>query len=129
VVFPYPPCFASQSPRWRKRFVLTYIDNSNALRYYCHMIKSFADSDTERVWNQQWIKQIPRETQQIAFRKLIMIHRSVTLRDLMTPPGNRLEKLTGNREGQMSIRINKRYRICFTWHNCDAYNVEIVDYH
>ena len=105
------------------------IDNNNATRYYFYMIRSFADSDTEKVWKQQWIKRVPREIQQIAFRKLIMIHRSVNLSDLMIPPGNRLEKLTGNREGQLSIRINRRYRICFTWHNSDAYDVEIVDYH
>ncbi len=99
------------------------------MRYYSCMIKSFAAKETEKVWNQQWTKQLPREIQQIAFRKLIMIHRSTTLTDLMIPPGNRLEKLTGDFEGQMSIRINKQYRICFTWHNGDAYDVAIVDYH
>ena len=58
-----------------------------------------------------------------------MIHRAISLNDLTVPPGNRLEKLTGSREGQMSIRINRQYRISFTWHNNDAFNVEITDYH
>ncbi|MGM0653530.1 MAG: type II toxin-antitoxin system RelE/ParE family toxin [Bacillota bacterium] len=93
------------------------------------MIKSFADKNTEKVWNQQWISQLPKEIQKIAFRKLVIIHRSVSLNDLKVPPGNRLEKLTGIREGQMSIRINRQYRICFTWSNNDAYDVEITDYH
>ena len=93
------------------------------------MIRSFADKNTEKVWNQQWTKEMPREVQKVAYRKLIMIHRSISLNDLMAPPGNRLEKLSGNREGQMSIRINKQYRICFTWRNNDAFDLEITDYH
>jgi len=93
------------------------------------MIKSFADKETEKVWKQQWTNQLPKEVQSIAFRKLIMIHRSISLNDLMVPPGNRLQKLSGKREGQTSIRINKQYRICFTWRNNDAYDVEIIDYH
>ena len=58
-----------------------------------------------------------------------MLHAAVELRDLASPPGNRLERLRGNREGQHSIRINDRWRICFVWKNGNAYNVEIVDYH
>ncbi len=58
-----------------------------------------------------------------------MLNRSETLNDLKVPPGNRLEKLHGNREGQMSIRINERWRICFKWEDRDCYDVEIVDYH
>ena len=67
--------------------------------------------------------------QTIAFRKLRMLNRSVTLNDLRVPPGNRLEKLHGERKGQHSIRVNEQYRICFRWRDGDAHNVEIVDYH
>lgn len=58
-----------------------------------------------------------------------MIHKSINLKDLRTPPGNRLEKLSGDRAGQWSIRINDQWRICFEWHDEDAYDVEITDYH
>ena len=67
--------------------------------------------------------------QPVAFRKLRMLHNSKTINDLRVPPGNHLEKLKGNREGQYSIRINDQYRICFEWRDGDAYRVEIVDYH
>ena len=67
--------------------------------------------------------------QQTALRKLRMLNRSTTLADLQVPPANRLEKLRGDRASQYSIRINDQWRICFTWRNGDAYNVEIVDYH
>ena len=65
----------------------------------------------------------------MAFRKLRMLNRALTLADLRVPPGNRLEMLRGDREGQYSIRINEQWRICFEWRDGDAYNVEIVDYH
>ncbi|MDY6827293.1 MAG: type II toxin-antitoxin system RelE/ParE family toxin [Bacillota bacterium] len=93
------------------------------------MIKSFADKDTENIWKQQWTNKFPEEVQKIAFRKLIMIHSSTSLNDLMVPPGNRLEKLKGKQLGQMSVRINKQYRICFTWYNSNAYEVKITGYH
>ena len=64
-----------------------------------------------------------------AFRKLRMIHNSENLMDLRMPPGNRLEALSGDRQGQYSIRINEQWRICFRWSDDDAYDVEIVDYH
>lgn len=72
---------------------------------------------------------MPQDIQQVALRKLRMLHRAVNLQDLRIPPANRLEKLRGEREGQYSIRINDQWRICFEWKNGDAYNVEIVDYH
>lgn len=77
-------------------------------------------------------RQLPISIQQGALRKLRMLHRSTALKDLRVPPANRLEKLRGDRSGQYSIRINDQWRICFAWHNgdaYDAYNVEIVDYH
>ena len=67
--------------------------------------------------------------QRIAFRKLRMLNRSENLTDLRVPPGNRLEKLHGDRKGQYSIRINEQYRICFRFRDGDSHNVEIVDYH
>ena len=72
---------------------------------------------------------MPREIQQVALRKLRMINNSKNLSDLKIPPANRLEKLSGNREGQHSIRINDQWRICFIWRDGDAYDVEITDYH
>ena len=65
----------------------------------------------------------------MALRKLRMLNRATTLNDLKVPPGNRLEKLHGQREGQFSIRINEQYRICFKWINGDSLDVEIMDYH
>ncbi len=67
--------------------------------------------------------------QEIAYRKLRMLHNAYTLNDLRVPPANRLEKLKGDRIGQHSIRINDRYRLCFKWQDGDAFDVEIVDYH
>jgi proteic killer suppression protein len=67
--------------------------------------------------------------QQIALRKLRMLNRAVTLNDLRIPPANHLEKLIGKRKGQYSIRINDQWRICFKWHQGDAFEVEIIDYH
>ncbi len=65
----------------------------------------------------------------MAFRKLRMLHRAQTLRDLRVPPGNRLESLKGDRKGQYSIRVNDQFRICFAWRSGDAFDVEMVDYH
>ncbi len=67
--------------------------------------------------------------QRVALRKLRMLNQSMDLNDLRMPPGNRLDALKGDREGQHSIRINDQYRICFVWKDNDAYDVEIVDYH
>jgi len=93
------------------------------------MIKSFANMDTEKIWKQQRVNSLPWEIQKTGLRKLFMLHHAVSPQDLKVPPGNRLEKLSGNRKGQWSIRINDQYRICFRWKNGDAFNVEIVDYH
>ena len=93
------------------------------------MIKSFADRETEKVYNQQFSRKLPSTIQRIALRKLIMINGAETLIDLRVPPANRLEALHGDREGQHSIRINDQYRICFTERQGDFYDVEIVDYH
>ena len=92
------------------------------------MIVSFADKDTERL--SRGIR-VPRSAgfERIALRKLRQLQIAGSLNDLCVPPGNRLEALVGNRAGQHSIRINDRYRICFTWTAAGAQDVEIVDYH
>ncbi|OGP26429.1 MAG: plasmid maintenance system killer [Deltaproteobacteria bacterium GWB2_42_7] len=74
-------------------------------------------------------RKLPGDIQQIALRKLRMINNAQNINDLRIPPANRLEKLSGNRAGQYSIRINDQWRICFIWKGGDAYNVEITDYH
>lgn len=93
------------------------------------MIKSFADRETIKVYNQVFSKKLPQDIQHIALRKLIMIDNAGCLEDLRVPPANHLEKLSGDRENQYSIRINDQYRICFTVVGNDFYNVEITDYH
>lgn len=97
--------------------------------YTCRMIKSFKDNETEKVYRRLYSRQLPREIQPIALRKLRMLNNAHQLLDLRSPPGNRLEKLKGNREGQHSIRINDQWRICFDWRDGDVFEVEIVDYH
>jgi proteic killer suppression protein len=93
------------------------------------MIKTFADKETGKIYNQIYSKVIPNQIQHIALRKLIMLDNAKTIFDLKSPPANRLEALHGDREGQYSIRINDQYRICFAFSDGDAYEVEIVDYH
>lgn len=93
------------------------------------MIKTFRDRETLRVWERQRSKAVPASLQRKALRKLTEIENAGKLGDLRVPPGNRLEKLSGDREGQYSIRINQQYRVCFVWDDGDAYDVEIVDYH
>jgi proteic killer suppression protein len=92
------------------------------------MIRSFASADTEAVFLGETPKRIGAIAK-VARRKLDMIDGANRVTDLQAPPGNRLEKLKGDRAGQYSIRINDRWRICFSWRDGDAYEVEIVDYH
>lgn len=98
-------------------------------RYNVAMIRSFAGRETEKVYNQIFSKKLPESIQKVALRKLIMIDNAANLGDLRVPPNNRLEALSGDREGQYSIRINDQYRVCFKWKDNDFYDVEIVDYH
>ena len=93
------------------------------------MIKSFADGETEKVFDRQFSKKLPGDIQTVALRKLRMLNNAHAINDLRSPPANRLEKLFGDREGQHSIRINDRWRVCFVWDDGDAYDVEITDYH
>ena len=93
------------------------------------MIKSFRDRDAERLFQRSPAKKLGAGVQRVALRKLRMLDAATIIDDLRVPPGNRLERLKGDREGQYSIRVNKQWRICFRWRSGDAYDVEIVDYH
>jgi len=93
------------------------------------MIKSFADKKTRRFCEDGVAEGFLKDVEKTARRKVVMLEIAENLNDLMTFPGNKLEKLKGNREGQYSIRINDRYRICFRFQDGAAYDVEITDYH
>lgn len=93
------------------------------------MIQSFANTETERVWNRVHVRRFAPDLQRIANRKLLLLDAAETINDLRIPPGNRLEQLKGNRTGQHSIRINEQWRICFTWTTAGPTDVEITDYH
>ena len=93
------------------------------------MIVSFKDAETEKIFRREFSRRLPRDIQSVALRKLRMLSNAVDLNDLRIPPANRLQKLSGDREGQHSIRINDQWRICFEWREGNAYNVEIADYH
>ena len=93
------------------------------------MIKSFQCKETEDIWNGVQSRFFPPDIQERALRKLRQLDAARTRDDLKNPPGNRLEQLGGDRNEQMSIRINRRWRICFVWKNGDVHNVEIIDYH
>jgi proteic killer suppression protein len=93
------------------------------------VIRSFKCKETEGIWQGQVSRALPREIQDRALRKLRQLDAARTTADLRNPPSNRLESLKGDRAGQMSIRINKQWRICFRWAGNNALEVEIVDYH
>jgi proteic killer suppression protein len=93
------------------------------------VIRSFADKDTERIWHRIRVRRWSNEVQRAAYRKLLILDAAEAMNDLKAPPGNRLEKLSGRRRRQWSIRINDQWRICFDWRNGDVYEVEITDYH
>ena len=93
------------------------------------MIVDFHDKETERVFLRERKAKFARSLQRSALRKLLLLDAAQTLDDLRVPPGNRLERLAGDREGQYSIRINDQWRLCFRWSQGNALEVEIVDYH
>lgn len=93
------------------------------------MIESFADPEAERIFRGEMSRRLPTTIQKAARRKLLYLHSAQNLRDLIAPPGNRLEELRGDRAGQYSIRINEQWRICFRWVDGNARDVEIADYH
>ena len=93
------------------------------------MIKSFKDANTEKVFLGFFVKGLPQNIQRRVLRKLEHLDNATSLNDLRFIPGDHLEKLKGDREGQHSIRINEQWRIALTWDDNHAYDVEIVDYH
>ncbi len=97
--------------------------------YFSAVIRSFSDKDTEKVWREVRARRWPKNLRRAALRKLILLHTAERLEDLLFPPGNYLEKLRDDREGQHSLWINSQWPICFRWTGNDAEDVEIVDYH
>jgi proteic killer suppression protein len=93
------------------------------------MIQSFGSKETEMIWKGVRVKVLPGEIQEIGRRKLRMLNNSQNMGDLMVPPSNRLEKLSGALKNFYSIRINDQWRIVFKWDNGNAFEVEILDYH
>lgn len=93
------------------------------------MIVSFKGKDAKRLFEGHFIRRLPQGLQRIAYRKLLQLDAAMQLDTLRLPPGNHLEALKGDRKGQNSIRVNDQWRICFTWRDGHAYDVEIVDYH
>ena len=93
------------------------------------MIRSFKGKWSEKVFERRRCSGLSTDVQRGAYRKLAILDATNALSDLKVPPGNRLEKLSGHRQGQHSIRINDQWRICFVWRQGDSFDVEIVDYH
>jgi len=93
------------------------------------MIRSFGDRATERLFNREPVKKFALPLQRAALRKLLILDAAESLEELRVPPGNRLERLAGDRAGQYSIRVNQQWRICFRWSEGNAEDVEITDYH
>ena len=93
------------------------------------MIRSFRDRDTERVFRRLRVRRFAPDVQRAAYRKPLILDAATSLDELRLPPGNRLEKLSGDRRGQHSIRVNAQWRVCFRWEGGDAFDVEIADYH
>jgi toxin HigB-1 len=93
------------------------------------LIRNFKDKEAQKIFERQRSRKLPSDIQQVALRKLRMLNRAETLQDLRVPPANRLERLSGDRAGQYSIRIDDQWRICFGWQDGEVLDVEIVDYH
>jgi proteic killer suppression protein len=93
------------------------------------MIKTFADKETEKIWNGLRSRKLPNEIQDVARRKLRMINNDQNMNDLRIPPSNHLERLSGDLSNYYSIRINKQWRIIFIWKDDNAYELKIIDYH
>ena len=93
------------------------------------MIRSFADKQTAAVFDGHRVKALPAQLQEVARRKLKAVDAAAEINDLRIPPGNHLERLSGDRRDQWSIRLNDQWRVCFRWADGDAHDVEITDYH
>ena len=90
---------------------------------------SFGNEAAQAAWERRFRKSVPNDIMKVANRKLTQLNAATTLDDLRTPPGNRLEGLSGDRAGQHSIRINDQWRLCFVWRESNVFDVELVDYH
>ena len=101
----------------------------DAKGYTIEVLQSFGDRDTERVWLRVVVRKFHGDLQRVALRKLVILDAAETIGDLRVPPGNRLDKLSGDRAGQYSIRINDQWRICFRWTKAGPEEVMITDYH
>ena len=123
------PADGPRPTRCAKENAIGTLDNINAARYYPDMINSFSSKDTERLFYRKSSSDVPANIRKVALRKLLILDAAENLDDLRVPPGNHLEKLSRDRLGQHSIRINDQWRICFRWSGSDALDVEIVDYH
>jgi proteic killer suppression protein len=93
------------------------------------MIKTFKNKETERLFARLPSKHFPPNLYRAAWKKLAILDAAEYIEDLRIPPGNQLEKLSGDRQGEYSIRINNQWRVCFYWRQGNAYDVEIADYH
>ncbi|OGL63990.1 plasmid maintenance system killer [Candidatus Uhrbacteria bacterium RIFCSPHIGHO2_12_FULL_47_12] len=93
------------------------------------MIQSFSDKEAKKIFEREYSAKLPTDIQRIILRKLLMLHAANSINDLRVPPGNRLERLKGNRKDEHSIRINQQWRICFVWTEGCAHSVLIQDYH
>lgn len=93
------------------------------------MIRSFRDQRTERIFRRGYVPRLGTAVARSVLRKLLILDAVESLQELRVPPGNRLEQLKGDREGQFSIRVNRQWRICFRWADGDAHDVELADYH
>jgi len=93
------------------------------------MIKTFANKETAALFADERVRSLPPDIRQVARRKLAQVHHVGNVEALRVPPGNRLERLSGDRAGQWSIRINEQWRVCFKFEDGNAFEVEVVDYH
>jgi proteic killer suppression protein len=93
------------------------------------VIRSFRDKDTEAIWGRRYVKKLSPELSKLAYKMLVLINAAESINDLRVPPGNRLEKLAGDRAGQYSVLVNGQWRICFTWSASGAGTAELADYH
>ncbi len=115
-------------PALRGRARRLTLDVTRTTLYPVIVIKSFRSKQTERLFNRERVREF-QSIERAALRKLAMLEATKELLDLAAPPGNRLERLRGDREGQHSIRINDQWRVCFAWRDGDAYGAELTDYH
>jgi proteic killer suppression protein len=105
------------------------LDTTGKTQYTAVGIKSFKNTDAEKIFNGYFAKGLPHDIQERALRKLVHLDSAISLNDLRFISGDRIERLKGDQEGQYSIRVNQQWRIIFSWEDNHAYDVEIVDYH